>query len=139
MQDAENTPTPRDTPLPVVFDRLLARASERNRAIHAALEGSRLLEYSDEELLVEVPESFSFRRLTEKREELQAIAVELFGSTTKLKIQQPVARPQAATTQNAPDPLKSLKEEALHDPGIALAMEILDAEIVAIRSLQEET
>jgi len=122
----------------VIFDRLLARARERNPAIHAALEGGRLLTFEGNRLRIEVPERFACTRLREKHNELVTLAREIFGRPTEVEVQQPEAPPQTGPQTDHSEQLRALRAEALNDPGIGRAIAILDAEIVEIRPLQEQ-
>jgi len=134
----ESAAEPGKAPLPVIFDRLLARAREHKRGIHAALEGGRLLAFEGDELRIEVPELFAFDRLQEKRDELAALAGEIFGRPMRVELQQPASTAQPGSrNDDGPEQLRSLREEALRDPGVERAIEILDAAVVNIRPLQE--
>ena len=125
-------------PLPVVFDRLLARAREDNPTLHAALEGGRLLSFDGNRLRIEVPERFACSRLQEKGDELVALAGKIFGRPTEAEVLEPEPAPQAGSPADLADQLRDLKAEALNDPGIGRAIDILDAEVLAIRPLQEQ-
>lgn len=127
---------PVEAPLPVIFDRLLARARERNRGIHAALEGGCLLAFEAGELCVQVPEAFACARLKEKREELAALASEMFGRPTSVAVQLSAQPEPHADGDEAPEKLRrALHDEVLKDPGVLRAIDILNAEIVDIRPL----
>ncbi|MGE4652003.1 MAG: hypothetical protein AAEJ53_14040 [Myxococcota bacterium] len=122
-------------PLPVIFDRLLARAREHSRGIHAALEGGCLLAFDVGELHVQVPGPFACARLNEKHEELASLASEMFGRPTRVVVELSTQPEPQAGESETPKKLLDLKREALKDPGVERAIDILNAEIVDIRPL----
>jgi hypothetical protein len=120
----------------VVFDRLRERVREANPGIYAALDGGRLAHMADGLLRIEHPERFAANRLSEKRELIEAVASEMFGRPTRVEVQQAGDAPAAAhTTRVDPDVTRQIRADALNDPGIGRALEILGAEIVDIRPL----
>ena len=83
---------------------------------------------------------FSRFRFSPLRSLLETIAAAMFGQPTRVEIVEPRAdappppgaRPPAGRD---PDALRQLRADALNDPGIGRALEILGAEIVEIRPL----
>ena len=128
---------PMEAPLPAIFDQLLVRAREHSRGIHAALEGGSLLACEAGKLHVQVPGPFACSRLKEKHEELASLASEMFGRPTRVEVQRSPQPEPDADGSGAPETLRALKAEALEDPGVQRAIDILSAEIVDIRPLQE--
>ncbi len=122
-------------PLPVVFDRLRERVREANPGIYVALEGGRLVQMQDGLLRIEHPERFSANRLAEKRTLLEGVATEMFGRPTRVDVQQSSEATGAQEPSIDPDTTRQVRADALNDPGIGRALEILGAEIVDIRPL----
>ena len=120
-----------------VLDRLRAFARAGEPSIFAALDGAELLERSDERLRIRVSEPFAARRLRERQSALDALAASFFGRATRVSIEDaPVAgaapAPGAAPSGEA---ARQRKQEALNDPAVGRALEILGADIVEIRPL----
>jgi DNA polymerase-3 subunit gamma/tau len=127
---------PEPAPLPAVFDRLRQRIREANPGIYAALDGGRLADMADGLLRIEHPERFSANRLGEKRALIEAVASEMFGRPTRVEVQQAIDTAAVTHTPSVdPDATRQIRADALNDPGIGRALEILGAEIVDIRPL----
>ena len=125
-------------PLPVVFDRLRERVRERNPGIHAALDGGRLARMEEGLLEIEHPERFSSSRLAEKRAFIEEVASEMFGRPTRVEVQRAGEADAESDTEKGrfdPEATRQIRADALNDPGIGRALEILGAEIVEIRPL----
>lgn len=121
-------------PLPVILDRLRARARDANPGIYAALEGGQLTSLDEGVLQIEHPERFAASRLTEKADQVAAIASEMFGRPTRVEIRQAGESPnRGERPADAADAMRRMRAGALNDPGVGRALEILDAEIVEIR------
>jgi len=139
---APRTPpaTPRgDAPAEAVFDRLRGLAGERNRTLAAAMEGGRLVERSDSALLFSVPHAFAAQRLNARREALEALCAHFFGRPMRVEIRSESGG-EAGGGGGAADPeaVRRLRQDALNDPGVAAALELLEGEIVEIRPLGGE-
>ena len=142
-QTAESDPDPPEpepgAPLPVVFDRLRGFAGKRSPGLFAALEGGQLLERSEERLRIAVPHRFSAQRLNDRREALEALCAELFGRSLRVEIEceGDAASPDGSEGALDRESVRRLRQEALNDPGVLAALEVLEGEIVEIRPLTE--
>jgi DNA polymerase III subunit gamma/tau len=129
-------PTPdASAPQGAVLDRLRAFARAAQPGIFAALDGAELIERGEGQLRIRVPESFAARRLRERQSDVDALAARFFGCATRVVIED--ATP-AATESGAPAPqdvVRRRRQEALNDPAVGRALEILGADIVEIRPL----
>ncbi len=124
-------------PLATVLDRLRAFARADEPGIFAALDGAELLERRPDRLRIRVPEPFAARRLREKQEVLDALAARFFDRPVRVEVED-AEPPAAASAENgAPDPelLRQRRQDALNDPAVGRALEILGADIVEIRPL----
>ena len=101
----------------------------------AALEGAELASREDGELVVRVGERFSARRLREKSEILDDIASRLFGRKTRVSIHEVAADAGARGNGADPEAVRQRRADALNDPGVARALEILEGDVVEIRPL----
>jgi DNA polymerase-3 subunit gamma/tau len=133
-------PPSTDAPAAVVFDRLRGLARERNRTLAAAMEGGRLIERSENALRFAVPHAFAAQRLNDRREALEALCTHFYGRPMQVEIQAESGGASGGSA-GAPDPeaVRRLRQDALNDPGVAAALELLDGEIVEIRPLGGES
>ncbi len=124
-------------PLAAVLDRLRAFARPEHPGIYAALDGAELVERGDECLRIRVPEPFAARRLREKQDAVDALAASFFGRATRVAIEdQPgPAAGGPGSDDSGLDFLRQRRQEALNDPAVGRALEILGADIVEIRPL----
>lgn len=126
-----------DAPLEAVFDRLRALAQERNRGLFAVLEGGRLLECSGARLRLLVPNRFAATRLHSRQRELEAVCKEMFGRRMRVQVQSEDEVPSAAPAASGERERKRrLRLEALDNPKVNLAIEVLGGEIVDIRPIE---
>jgi len=133
---AASTPPDAGAPLAAVLDRLRAFARAEHPGIYAALDGAELVEHGDECLRIRVPEPFAARRLREKQDAVDALAASFFGRATRVAIEdQPVPAAGAPGSDSGIDLLRQRRQEALNDPAVGRALEILGADIVEIRPL----
>ena len=132
---AQRAPEP-GAPLPVVFDRLRGFAGKRSPGLFAALEGGHLMECGEDRLRIAIPQRFSAQRLGDRLEALEALCSELFGRTLKVEIEceEDGSAPDGAAARD-PESVRRLRQDALNDPGVLTALEILEGEIVEIRPL----
>ena len=131
-----------DAPLGAVLDRLraFARAKEPGH-LRGARRRAQLLERSADRLRIRVPEPFAARRLRERQDAVDALAASFFGRATRVVIEDAPAPASAAPSaaRRRARPLRQRRQEALNDPAVGRALEILDADIVEIRPLAEAT
>jgi DNA polymerase-3 subunit gamma/tau len=130
-------PPPANAPPAAVLDRLRAFARASQPAVFAALDGAELLERDADRVRIRVPEPFAARRLRERQDALDALAEGFFGRATRVVIEDGAT---AATTASAgaaaqSDTARQRRKEALEDPAVGRALEILGADIVEIRPL----
>ncbi len=119
--------------LATVLDRLRASARTSEPGIFAALDGAELLESSAERLRIRVPEPFAARRLRERQDALDALAAGFFGRATRVLIED--APSAAASAPAHSDTARQRRQDALNDPAVGRALDILGADIVEIRPL----
>jgi DNA polymerase-3 subunit gamma/tau len=134
-REIDAAPPDPTAPLSAVLDRLRAFARAGQPGIFAALDGAELLERSADRVRIRVPEPFAARRLRERQGALDALAANFFGRATRVLIEDaPESAPaNAETAQN--DSARQRRQEALNDPAVGRALEILGADIVEIRPL----
>ncbi|HKA15108.1 MAG TPA: DNA polymerase III subunit gamma/tau [Myxococcota bacterium] len=134
-EDAQAAPPEADAPFGSVLDRLRAFARAGQPGIFAALEGAELLERSAERVRIRVPEAFAARRLRERQEAVDALAASFFGRATRVVIEDAPGAATAAIPAAQSDAARQRRQEALNDPAVGRALEILGADIVEIRPL----
>ena len=136
-EDTRPAPPEAGAPPAAVLDRLRAFARATEPSIFAALDGAELVERNDERLRIRVPEPFAARRLRERQGALDALAASFFGSATRVQIDDTPAGGSAPAPGAAPsgETARQRKQEALNDPAVGRALEILGADIVEIRPL----
>ncbi len=123
-------------PLGSVLDRLRALARAGEPSIFAALEGAELLEHHAERVRIRVPEPFAARRLRERQDAMDALAASFFGRATRVLIEDaPGSAATSATALSQSDAARQRRQQALNDPAVGRALEILGADIVEIRPL----
>jgi DNA polymerase-3 subunit gamma/tau len=137
VEPAANTTSATAVPLAAILDRLRAFARSAEPGIYAALDGAELIERSPELLRIRVPERFAARRLREKQDVVDALAASFFGRATRVVFE---AAPGPSPGEPGDDPsgtdaARQRRQEALNDPAIGRALEILGADIVEIRPL----
>lgn len=120
-----------------MLDRLRAFARASQPGIFAALDGAELLERSADRLRIRVPEPFAARRLRERQDAVDALAASFFGCATRVVIEEdaPAAAAASAGAAAQSDAARQRRKEALEDPAVGRALEILGADIVEIRPL----
>jgi len=127
-----------DAPLAAVLDRLRAFARTAEPGIFAALDGAELVERSYERLCIRVSEPFAARRLRERQSALDALAASFFGrAVVRVAVEDAPAAGSAPARGAAPsgEAARQRRQEALNDPAIGRALDILGADIVEIRPL----
>jgi DNA polymerase-3 subunit gamma/tau len=123
-------------PLAAALDRLRAFARANQPGIFAALDGAELLERTADQLRIRVPEPFAARRLRERQDAVDALAASFFGRATRVVIEDaPGAAADGAGAAAQSDAARQRRQEALNDPAVGRALEILGADIVEIRPL----
>jgi len=139
ISDTQATPSYQvalDAPLDVVFDQLRRFAQERNRGLFAALEGGRLVARTSERLRVVVPAAFAARRLEARRDDLENVCEQFFGSRLVVEVESADQAPQAEQQRAAQTDLaRRRRQQALDHPAVNDTMDILGGQIVEIRPL----
>ena len=127
-------------PLEVVFDRLKGFIQKRDRSLYAALEEGRLLERKSGHVRLGLPAKFHVQRLKDRIAEVEAACAAFFGERTQVQVEAldstaagAGADGRASKAQREAE--RQRKQTALHHPKINAALEVLEAEIVEIRSL----
>jgi hypothetical protein len=126
-------PAPTEAPR---LHRLRALASERDRALGAALEAVSLADRSETGLVLRTTQPFAAHRLERRRADLEAVCARLFGRTMQIEIAGPdggAARSDAEAADE--EAVRRRRREALAHPAVNTALEILGGEVVEIRTL----
>jgi DNA polymerase-3 subunit gamma/tau len=128
-----------DAPSAAVLDRLRAFARNEEPGLYAALDGAELVERAEGRLRIRVFESFSGRRLREKQRDLDALAERFFSCATHIEIETAEVEAGPGKGANAGDAeadgARQRRQDALNDPAVGRALDILGADIVDIRPL----
>ena len=85
-----------------------------------------------------VPTPFSAKRLNRKRGELEAACARFFGHEVRIEIETSSGGPSADAPAEDPETLRNQRQQALNNPAVSLAIEILGAEIVEIRPVGDQ-
>jgi hypothetical protein len=97
------------------------------------------VEREEGRLRIRVFEGFAARRLREKQRDLDALAARFFSRDTAVEVEE--ARPDANSARAAggapaeADAARQRRQDALNDPAVGRALDILGADIVEIRPL----
>ena len=126
------TPDPGALPL---LDRLRALASERDRALGAALDGVTIVDRSETGLVLGVAQAFAAHRLERRRTDLEAVCARLFGRPMRVVVKGPADGARAGAAAADDEVMRQRRREALAHPAINTALEILGGEVVEIRPL----
>ena len=120
-----------------IFDRLRAKALEADRSRYASLEGTELLSIKGNTIELGVSAPFHAERLWTRIDDLEAFAENLFGQPTRITVEVRADRSHQEETSESREDSRKRRQQALNSEPVNLAIEILDAEIVEIRSLGE--
>jgi DNA polymerase-3 subunit gamma/tau len=121
----------------VVFDRLRSFAGRENPGLLGPLEGGRITEQGSNHLRIAVPSPFSANRLDHKRGELEAACARFFGREMRIEIETSSDGPSRDAPAVDPETLRNRRQQALKNPAVSRAVEVLGAEIVEIRPIGE--
>jgi len=130
-----------DAPPEEVFDRLRTLAKEENRGLFTSLDSCQLREQHPGHLLLTTSNGFHAKRLSDGVQSLEAICSRFFGQPTRVEIAvEPTASGDgevASAARSVPqrEDERRRRQEALNNPRINAALEVLRAEIVEIRPL----
>ena len=142
--DTEPTPAPSETradspdpsTLPLL-DRLRALATERDRALGAALDGVVLGDRTEASITIRTAQPFAAHRLERRRADLEAVCARLFGRPMRVTIAGPTGDARASGAAADDEAVRQRRREALAHPAINATLEILGGEVIEIRSLGE--
>jgi DNA polymerase-3 subunit gamma/tau len=126
-------PLPEGAPPAVVFDRLRSFAGQENPGLLASLEGGRIVGQGPDHLRIAVPTPFSAKRLDHKRRELEAACARFFGCEMRIEIETSSDGPSRDAPAADPETLRNRRQQALNNPAVSRAIEVLGGEIVEIR------
>jgi len=126
-------PLPEGAPPGVVFDRLRSFAGRENPGLLAPLEGGRIADLGPDRIRIAVPTPFSAKRLDHKRGELEAACERFFGRAIRIEIETSSDGPIRDAGTADPETLRNRRQQALNNPAVSRAIEILGGEIVEIR------
>jgi DNA polymerase-3 subunit gamma/tau len=124
-----------------VFDQLRTLAKKENRGLFTSLDSCRLREQRPDHLRLTTSSHFHAKRLRGSVESLEAICSRFFGQPTRVEI---AVEPDGSGNGDAASAERSIpqrederrrRQEALNNPRINAALEVLQAEIVEIRPL----
>ena len=124
-----------------VFDQLRTLAKEENRGLFTSLDSCQLGKRRPGHLSLTTSNSFHAKRLNDALPSLEAICSRFFGQPTRVEIAEElgaggdggVASAQRSVPQREDE--RRRRQEALNNPRINAALEVLQAEIVEIRPL----
>jgi DNA polymerase-3 subunit gamma/tau len=130
-----------DAPPEEVFDQLRTLAKEESRGLFTSLDSCQLGERRPGHLSLTTSNSFHAKRLNDALPSLEAICSRFFGQPTRVEIAEElgaggdggVASAQRSVPQREDE--RRRRQEALNNPRINAALEVLQAEIVEIRPL----
>ena len=128
-------PLPEGAPPSVVFDRLHSFAGQENPGLRAPLEGGQIVGQGPDHLRIAVPSDFSAKRLDHKRGELEAACARFFGREMRIEIETSSDGPSREAPAADPETLRNRRQQALNNPAVSRAIEVLGAEIVEIRPI----
>lgn len=136
----DSAPAPLNgAPLAVVFDRLKGFIQKRDRSLFAALEDGRLLEREPGHLRIGLPAKFHAQRLKDRAAEVEAACAAFFGEPTRVSVDalspDDASKSGGRASHAEREAERQRKQSALNHPKINAALEVLQAEIVEIRSL----
>jgi len=120
-------------PPAVVFDRLRSFAGRENPGLLAPLEGGRIVGQGPDHLRIAAPTPFSAKRLDHKRGELEAACAHFFGREIRIEIESSGEGPSGDAPAGDPEALRHRRQQALNNPAVSLAVEVLGGEIIEIR------
>jgi len=124
-----------------VFDQLRTLAKEENRGLFTSLDSCRVREQSPGHLHLTTSNGFHAKRLSDSVQSLEAICSRFFGQPTRVEIAVESTAGSdgdvTSTTRSVPqrEDERRRRQEALNNPRINAALEVLQAEIVEIRPL----
>jgi DNA polymerase-3 subunit gamma/tau len=130
---AGGEPLSEGAPPAVIFDRLRSFAGQENPGLLAPLEGGRIVDQGPDHLRIVVLTPFSAKRLNRKRGEFEAACARFFGREMRIEIETSSGGPSDDIPAGDPETLRNQRQQALNNPAVSLAMEVLGGEIVEIR------
>ena len=122
-------------PPETLFDRFREKALEADRARFASLEGTSLVGIEGNLIRIGAPSAFQTERLRQRVTDLEALATNLFGQATKISVEVSTARSAREESHETREASRKRRQEALNSECVNMAIEVLEAEIVEIRSL----
>jgi hypothetical protein len=118
-----------------LLDRLRALTADRDRALAAALDGATILEQTATTLRLGAPQAFAAHRLERRKSDLEAVCARLFGHPLRIEIVGP-QEPQRANGAAPDDEAgRRRRRDALSNPAVNAALEILGGQVVEIKPL----
>jgi DNA polymerase-3 subunit gamma/tau len=121
-----------------VLDRFRAFARNEEPGLYAALDDAEFVEKTAGHLRIRVSAGFSERRLREKNGELDALAERFFSQPTHVEVETGEVQTGPGTpgvAEDAEAEARQRRQDALNDPAVGRALDILGADIVEIRPL----
>ena len=122
-----------------LLDRLRALATERDRALGAALEGVTIGDRNETSLTLRTLQPFAAHRLDRRRADLEAVCARFFGRPMRVVIVGPTGDGRPAGAAADDEAVRQRRREALSHPAINATLEILGGEVIEIRSLGESS
>ena len=122
-----------------LLDRLRALATERDRALGAALEGVTIGDRNETSLTLRTLQPFAAHRLDRRRADLEAVCARFFGRPMRVVIVGPTGDGRPAGAAADDEAVRQRRREALSHPAINATLEILGGAVIEIRSLGESS
>lgn len=122
------------------MDRLRVFGQKRDRGLFASLDGARLEEQRTGFVKIGVTGDFHAKRLQSRESDVAALCSDFFGEPTRVEVtllrtNGSAGAPGAAEPAPGRERERKIRQDALNHPGVNAALEILEAELVEIRSL----
>ena len=130
---AEPTPS-----LDAIFDQLRAFAQKRNRGAFAVLDGARLVGREAGRIRIAAGQEFLARRLKEKQQAITEVCSAFFDENLRVEIvaeSAPAEGEDARAVVAEREDARKKRQNALENPAVNGALEVLEAEVVEIRPL----
>jgi DNA polymerase-3 subunit gamma/tau len=122
-----------------LFDRLRGKALETDRSRYASLETARLISIEGNKIVLGADVAFHAERLIARIPDLESFASDLFGQTVRITVEtESVSRPQQ-DGRDSREHSRRRRQEALNSEPVNMALQILDAKIVEIRPIGEDS
>jgi len=138
-QTDEAPPIGGSAPPEAIFDRFRAKALEEDRSRYGSLEGTELISIEGNKIALAVSGSFHAERLRARIVDLEAFAGAFFQQTTRISVEVRGAGSRPEEGADAREKTRKRRQDALNSEPVNLAIEVLEAEIVEIKPLGDDS